>query len=79
MLALVVTLITLTAILLVLVVLAQNSKGGGLSSHTSLVLILNFFQPDFIGGWKSRTALPAFRQVVGAFSMPHAGETPPGH
>lgn len=33
MLALVVTLITLTAILLVLVVLAQNSKGGGLSSQ----------------------------------------------
>jgi preprotein translocase subunit SecG len=33
MLALVVTLITITAILLVLVVLAQNSKGGGLSSQ----------------------------------------------
>lgn len=33
MLGLVVTLITLTAILLVLVVLAQNSKGGGLSSQ----------------------------------------------
>ena len=33
MLALIVTLITITAILLVLVVLAQNSKGGGLSSQ----------------------------------------------
>lgn len=33
MLALVVTLITITAILLVLVVLAQNSKGGGLSGQ----------------------------------------------
>ena len=33
MLALVVTLITITAILLVLIVLAQNSKGGGLSSQ----------------------------------------------
>jgi preprotein translocase subunit SecG len=33
MLGLVVTLITITAILLVLVVLAQNSKGGGLSSQ----------------------------------------------
>lgn len=33
MLALVVTLITVTAVLLVLVVLAQNSKGGGLSSQ----------------------------------------------
>jgi preprotein translocase subunit SecG len=33
MLALIVTLITISAILLVLVVLAQNSKGGGLSSQ----------------------------------------------
>jgi preprotein translocase subunit SecG len=33
MLALIVTLITITAILLVLIVLAQNSKGGGLSSQ----------------------------------------------
>ncbi len=33
MLALVITLIAITAILLVLVVLAQNSKGGGLSSQ----------------------------------------------
>ena len=33
MLALIVTLITITAILLVLVVLAQNSKGGGMSSQ----------------------------------------------
>jgi len=33
MLGLIVTLITITAILLVLVVLAQNSKGGGLSSQ----------------------------------------------
>jgi preprotein translocase subunit SecG len=33
MLALVITLISITAILLVLVVLAQNSKGGGLSSQ----------------------------------------------
>ncbi len=33
MLTLVVTLITITAILLVLVVLAQNSKGGGLTSQ----------------------------------------------
>lgn len=33
MLALIVTLITITAILLVLVVLAQNSKGGGLTSQ----------------------------------------------
>jgi len=33
MLALIITLITVTAILLVLVVLAQNSKGGGLSSQ----------------------------------------------
>ena len=33
MLALLVTLITITAILLVLVVLAQNSKGGGLTSQ----------------------------------------------
>ncbi len=33
MLALIITLITITAILLVLIVLAQNSKGGGLSSQ----------------------------------------------
>lgn len=33
MLALIVTLITITAILLVLVILAQNPKGGGLSSQ----------------------------------------------
>jgi preprotein translocase subunit SecG len=33
MIALVITLITVTAVLLVLVVLAQNSKGGGLSSQ----------------------------------------------
>ena len=33
MLGLIVTLITITAILLVLIVLAQNSKGGGLSSQ----------------------------------------------
>jgi preprotein translocase subunit SecG len=33
MLALVVTLISITAVLLVLVVLAQNSKGGGVSSQ----------------------------------------------
>jgi preprotein translocase subunit SecG len=33
MLALIVTLISITAILLVLVVLAQNSKGGGLASQ----------------------------------------------
>ncbi|MBR9998794.1 MAG: preprotein translocase subunit SecG [Cyclobacteriaceae bacterium] len=33
MLALVITLIAVTAVLLVLVVLAQNSKGGGLSSQ----------------------------------------------
>ena len=33
MLALIVTLITITAILLVLIILAQNPKGGGLSSQ----------------------------------------------